>query len=148
MAAEVYVPATLYSQPPDPAGGLYQSSWWSPDESNSDKYLWDNFTLTYTQDITEIQWRGGYDPNVFNGAGAVVDFEVAIFASNGAEPAYHRVPANWYRIKPAAMPARPLPGQSGGVDMYDYSFHPAGGLSGPGGNHLLGLYRGGANGQS
>ena len=118
-AAETYVPATLFSQPPDPAGGLYQSSWWSPNESNFDKYLWDNFTLTTTQDITGIQWRGGYDPNVFNGAGAVVDFEVAIYASNGAEPAY---------LSPlVTYPTGGNAGQTyaetvGIVDMYDYSF--------------------------
>ena len=112
--------AILFSQPPDPAGGLYQSSWWSPDESNSDKFLWDNFTLTNTQEITEIQWRGGYDPNVFNGAGTVVDFEVAIFASNGAEPAYLSGPLVAYATGGNA--GETFAGIFGGAAMYDYSF--------------------------
>lgn len=119
-AAEESVAAILYSQPPDPAGGLYQSSWWSPDESNSDKYLWDNFTLAYTQDITGIHWRGGYDPNVFNGAGAVVDFEVAIYASNGAEPAYLSGPLVSYPTGGNA--GQTSAGTVGGVAMYDYAF--------------------------
>ena len=119
-AAETYVPATLFSQPPDPAGGLYQSSWWSPNESNFDNYLWDNFTLTTTQDITGIQWRGGYDPNVFNGAGAVLDFEVAIYASNGAEPAYLSGPLLTYPTGGNA--GQTFAGIFGGVAMYDYSF--------------------------
>ena len=120
LAAEEYLPATLFSQPPDPAGGLYQSSWWSPDESNFDKFLWDNFTLTYTEEITGIQWRGGYDPNVFNGAGTVVDFEVAIYASNGAEPAYLSDPLVTYATGGNAGEA--FAGIFGGVAMYDYSF--------------------------
>ena len=119
-AGEENVAVTLFSQPPDPDGGLYQSSWWSPNESNFDKYLWDNFTLTNTQDITGIQWRGGYDPNVLNGAGTVVDFEVAIYASNGNEPAYLIGPLATYQTGGNAgeTPA----GTAGGVAMYDYSF--------------------------
>ena len=119
-AAETYVPATLYSQPPDPAGGLYQSSWWPPNESNFDKFLWDNFTLTNTQDMTMIQWRGGYDPNIFNGAGTVVDFEVAIYASNGAEPAYLSGPLVTNQTGGSA--GETFAGMVGGVDMYDYAF--------------------------
>ena len=112
--------AIIYSQPPDPAGGLYQSSWWSPNESNTDKFLWDNFTLTNTQDMTMIQWRGGYDPNIFNGAGTVVDFEVAIYASNGAEPAYLSGPLVTYQTGGSA--GETFAGTVGGVDMYDYAF--------------------------
>ena len=119
LTAEESAAAILYSQPPDPAGGLYQSSWWSPDESNSDKYLWDNFTLTYTQDITEIHWRGGYDPNIFNGAGTVVDFEVAIYASNGAEPAYLSPLVSYQTGGNAGQTSA---GTVGGVAMYDYAF--------------------------
>ena len=119
-AAEELAAAVLFSQPPDPAGGLYQSSWWFPDESNFDKYLWDNFTLPHNQDITGIQWRGGYDPNVFNGAGTVVDFEVAIYASNGAEPAYLSGPLVTYPTGGNA--GETSAGIFGGVAMYDYAF--------------------------
>src|SRR6188474_991036 len=31
----------IYQQPPDPNGGFYRSSWWDPDGSNYDEYVWD-----------------------------------------------------------------------------------------------------------
>jgi hypothetical protein len=119
--AEEYLPAVLYHQPHDGTATLYQSSWWYPDESVNDQYRWDNFTLDYTRDITEIQWVGGYDPNTYLGAGAVLDFKVAIYGSNAAaQPDVIVGPLVEYQTGGNAgqMPA----GTFGGVDMYNYHF--------------------------
>src|SRR5512135_2829791 len=51
------VPATVYSQPPDPAGDCYNSS---ENGMDYDEFVWDNFTLASSQAITEIHWRGAY----------------------------------------------------------------------------------------
>jgi len=49
----------VYQQSPNPAGGLLQSSWWSPDDSDWDQWVWDNFTLAENRAITQVFWRGG-----------------------------------------------------------------------------------------
>ena len=118
--AEDYVAATLYSQPPDPAGGLFQSSWWAPDESNYDEYLYDNFTLPYTQNITAIKWRGGFDPTKISGAGAVVDFQVAIYGTVAGTPDIVGGPLVTYQTGGNA--GQSAAGIFGGIDMYDYTF--------------------------
>lgn len=112
----------VYSQPPNPDGGLFQSSWWHPNESSFDHYLWDNFTLESNQTITEIQWRGGYDPDRFGSGGPVFDFTVAIYGSiaAGIEPDVINPPLVEYRTNGNAgeIPA----GDFGGVRMFDYKF--------------------------
>jgi PKD repeat protein len=114
--------AIIYSQPPSSSGGLLQSSWWAPDESNYDRYVWDNFTLQSTQAITETQWRGGYDPARFGSGGPVIDFTVAIYASipGGSQPDVINPPLVEYQTGGNAgqTPA----GTFGGTTMYDYQF--------------------------
>jgi hypothetical protein len=114
--------AIVYSQPPSSNGGLLQSSRWDPDGSNYDRYVWDNFTLPSAQQITAIQWRGGYDPSKFGSGGPVIDFKVAIYASipGGSEPDVVNPPLVDYQTggKAGETPA----GTFGDVAMYDYQY--------------------------
>jgi len=112
----------LYSQPPSPAGGLLQSSLRDPDGSDTDMWVWDGFTLASTHDITEVQWRGGYDPARLGSGGPVNDFMVDIYASiaAGTQPDLSQPPLVHYEVGGNAneTPAEVL----GGVQTYDYHY--------------------------
>lgn len=75
--------AVVYSQAPSPAGGQFQSSWWSPISSDYDTFVWDNFSLNSNQSITQIQWTGGYNPLLTGyGAGQTpTSFTIQIWSS-------------------------------------------------------------------
>jgi hypothetical protein len=108
----------LYTQSPTAGGGLYQSS---RNGTDYDQYVWDDFTLPSGQAITEIRWRGGYDPARFGSGGPVLDFTVAIYPSiaGGSQPAVTNPPLVQYQTGGNAgeTPAGP----SGNIAMYDYS---------------------------
>lgn len=89
--------APIYVQPPiDPSAwpvvlsgeskpyspGMYQSA---GNGNDYDRFVWDNLTLPDSHTITEIQWRGGYDPYVeFGGYGRpVADFCITISTTAG-----------------------------------------------------------------
>jgi hypothetical protein len=80
--------AVIYSQPHDGGGSFYQSSWWDPDGSDYDQLTWDSFRLTNSHAITEVRWRGAFDPSYFGSGGPVIDFTVAIYGdiANGYQP--------------------------------------------------------------
>ncbi len=125
LGGAIALPSTdvvVYSQPPRPAGGLFQSSLRDPDGSASDQWAWDDFTLGWSQTITEVQWRGGYDPAKLGSGGRVVDFTVAIYPSNltGFEPDVTRPPLVDYQIGGNAGEAAAA--VLGGVQTYDYRF--------------------------
>lgn len=111
----------LYEQPSDPNGGLYRSSWWDPDGSNYDEYVWDRFVLASSADIDSIRWRGGYDP-AYGGDTPVVDFTVGIYASipGGSEPDVSHPPLVEYQVGGNA--GETYAGVFGGTAMYDYRF--------------------------
>jgi len=113
--------AIIYEQPPNPSGGLFLSSWLSPGESNYDEYVWDNFTLASGQVITEVQWRGGYDPAKAGSGGPVLDFTVAIYLSTiaGAPDLVNPAPVQY---QTGGNAGQTLAGTFGGVTMYDYVF--------------------------
>ncbi len=73
----------VYSQPP--SGTMFrQSSQLGYDRfgSDYDQYVWDDFTLSYTYAITEIDWRGEY---LYNGLyGPITDFVVSLYSSTAA----------------------------------------------------------------
>lgn len=112
----------VYHQPADPNGGLYQSSWWDPDESDYDQYVWDSFELAVTAVITEVQWRGGYDPAGSGAGGPVLDFDVAFYPSipGGSEPDVVHPPLVSYPVGGNA--GETLAGSLGGLPLYDYAF--------------------------
>ncbi len=113
--------AVAYSQPHNGSGTLYQSSWWEPDDSDYDQWVWDSFTLANSRAITEVAWRGGYQ---YGGqyTGSIVDFTVAIYPSiaAGTEPDIVNPPLVTYETGGDADET--FAGTFGGVAMYDYHF--------------------------
>jgi hypothetical protein len=112
----------LYSQPPGSNATLLQSSWWAPNDSDYDQYVWDGFVLSASGAVSEIRWRGGYDPARFGSGGPVVDFSVAIYASipGGSQPDLISPPIVDYQTGGNA--GQTLAGTFGGTAMYDYAF--------------------------
>jgi hypothetical protein len=112
---------TVYSQPAGLSGTLLQSSWWDPNGSDYDQYVWDGFALPSNHEINAIQWRGGYDPTKFGSGGPVVDFTVAIYASiaAGTQPDVGSPPLVEYHTGGNA--GETLVGTFGSTRMYDYS---------------------------
>jgi uncharacterized repeat protein (TIGR01451 family) len=112
----------VYIQPPSPAGGLLQSSLRDPDGSATDQWVWDGFTLSSAHDITEVQWRGGYNLALPGTGGPVANFTVDIYASipSGTEPDISQPPLVHHEVGGNAneTPAEIL----GGVQTYDYNF--------------------------
>ena len=111
----------IYSQPPNSGGGLLPSSWWNPNGSDYDTYVWDAFTLQTAHAIGEIRWRGGYD--LAHGSGIPVqNFSVAIYPSTlgGVQPDVLNPPLVQYRTGGNA--GETLAGTFGGTPMYDYTF--------------------------
>ena len=124
LALDVHA-SEVFGYPPSPSGGLITSSWVSPNGSDADMYAWDDFTLSRTQSITEVRWRGGY---AYGAAyGHVSDFTVAFFASTAGNtqplvtnPEFPEPYLASYHVGGNAgeTPA----GVAGGVQMYDYAF--------------------------
>jgi len=112
----------VYGQPPNPSGGLLQSSWWDPNGSDYDQYVWDNFTPESTRVITEVQWRGGYDPGKFGAGGQVIDFTVAIYPSIAAGTQPDVVNPALVEYQTGGNTGETLAGAFGGTTMYDYHF--------------------------
>ena len=116
----------VYEQPHNLGSGLYHSSWWDPNGSDYDQYVWDGFTLSSAAAITEVRWRGGFDPAYFGSGGPVVGFTVEIWSSiaGGSQPDI----ASYYTPNPlrhyvvAGNAGQTLAGTFGGVPMYDYHF--------------------------
>ena len=115
-AAEVLFTQAQYS-----TGGFYHSCRWDPDGSDWDQYVWDNFRLTGGGRITEIRWRGAYDPT-YNGSGGLVrDFRIEFYGSAAldTQPDVANSPLKRYMVGGNAgeTPIGPV----GGVNMYEYS---------------------------
>ena len=125
--------AVIYNQPPDPAGGFYLSAWWSPDESAYDEYRWDNFTLQDTVEISEIQWVGGYDPAKSGGAGAVLDFKIAIYGSTAMDSQPDVVNPPLVEYQTGGDAGESPAGMINGVNVYDYHFTLPSGFQAQGG---------------
>lgn len=109
----------LYQQPPNPSGGFYKSSWWDPDGSNYDEYVWDRFVLGFDAVIDSVGWRGAYDGSA---GGPAVNFTVAIYGSSvgGSQPDVSNPPLVEYEAGNNAD--QTYAGVVGGVTMYDYRF--------------------------
>ena len=52
-----------------------------PNGTDYDHYVWDSFSVPTAQAVTEIRWRGGYDPNMAYWGGDIVNFRVSIYES-------------------------------------------------------------------
>ena len=112
----------VYNQPHVGTDKLLQSSWWDPDGSDWDQYVWDNFTFPTDQSVTEVHWRGGYDPTRFGRGGPVLEFSVAFYPSIAAniEPDIVHPPLARYRTGDNA--GETAAGLFGATTLYDYAF--------------------------
>jgi hypothetical protein len=112
----------IFSQPPRPSGGLLLSSLDYLDESEIKQWVWESFAFDTVQTITEVRWRGGYDPSRRGSGGAVRDFTIEIYPSIpvGAEPDVANLPLVHYEVGDNAgeTPA----GEVAGMETYDYRF--------------------------
>ncbi len=113
----------VYSQPP--SGTLYwQSSQIGYDRlaSDYDQYVWDDFTLSYTYAITEIDWRGEY---LANGEfGGITDFIVSLYTSTafGWQPDVLNPPLAEYIVGSNAGEYPPWTAGPPVVTIHDYQF--------------------------
>ncbi len=108
----------LFTQAPTTSGALLMSSYWNPDGSDYDEYVWDSFVLPAAADITEIQWRGG-------GAATVMDFRIEIWASipAGIQPDIGNMNGGRLaRFTAGGNANQTLVGSVGGTTMYDYRY--------------------------
>ncbi len=119
--------STIFSYPPSATGGLIQSSLVFPNNSDQDMYAYDVFTLTSTQLITEVDWRGGY---IHALGGPVTNFTVTIFANVavGARPLVTNPsqeetnPVYLAKYVVGGNAGETFAGVFGGTVMYDYKF--------------------------
>jgi hypothetical protein len=120
--AELPDAVVVYSQPPKATGGLIPASWRDPIASETDRFVWENFGFENAQTISEVRWRGGYDPALKGSGGPVHDFTVDIYRSipAGSEPDLAQAPLVHYEVGGNAeeTPA----GELGGLEIYDYRF--------------------------
>ncbi|MFO7696146.1 MAG: cupredoxin domain-containing protein [Anaerolineae bacterium] len=114
--------AVIWSQPIKAGGELIPASWKDPGASETDRFVWENFGFENAQTISEVRWRGGYDPALNGSGGAVVKFSVDIYTSipAGSEPDLAQAPLVHYIMDGNAeeTPA----GDLNGVPIYDYRF--------------------------
>lgn len=130
VIAAVGLPASaqtvVFDQVHNNSGTIFRSAWLDPDGSNWDQYIWDGFTLAQTTAVTEIRWRGGFDPTYSGSGGPVLDFTIEFWSSiqGGSQPDIGSVfapnPLRHYVV--AGNCDQTLVGAFGGVAMYDYRF--------------------------
>jgi hypothetical protein len=93
-----------------------------PEGGGTNQWAWENFSFEAIQTITELRWRGAYDPSRRGSGGQVRDFTIDIYPSIpvGSEPDVAKGPLIHYEVRGNAneTPAEMV----GDVQMYDYSF--------------------------
>jgi hypothetical protein len=110
----------LYIQPFDPAGGFYRSSHWDPDDSDYDHYVWDAFRLDQNAVITEIHWRGCFDPSFLGMGGPIRNFRIAIHTSTAWDTQPNVVDPPMLDFFAGGNANETPVGPVGGVQMYEY----------------------------
>lgn len=114
--------AVVLRQPPKSSGGIIPSAWRQPRGSAGDRSVWENFLFETPHAVTELRWRGAYDPAKQGSGGPVLNFTVDIYAAipTGSEPNLASAPLVHYVADSNAgeTPAE----QVAGVQTYEYSF--------------------------
>jgi Divergent InlB B-repeat domain len=115
-------------QPHDGSGTLHHSSRYQANGTDYDQYVWDSFSVTDAQAVTEIRWRGGYIPDWSYWAGQITNFRVCIYASLPGlsqpilGPGYPHTPATLMAYDTGDKAGETSAGVFGGVEMFDYHF--------------------------
>ncbi len=112
----------VYAQPVHPAGGLVPSSLRDPNGSHTDQWAWDGLALAHAESITEVRWRGAYDPARLGSGGAVAAFTVEIYASiaGDSQPDIVHPPLAQWEV--AGNCGEMAAGMVGGLPTYDYRY--------------------------
>ena len=79
--------AVVYAQPQAAGSGAIPSSYLYPDGMDGDGYAFDNFTLGTAQNLSQIQWIGGYRYG-YALSNPVIDFTIKIYSNltGGTQP--------------------------------------------------------------
>ncbi len=118
----------VFEQAHDGSGTLHHSSRYQPDGTDYDQFVWDSFSVTNAQAVTEIRWRGGYNPGSAYWAGQIANFHVSIYASIPGlaqpflGPGYPHTPATLIAYDTGNKAGETSAGVFGGVEMFDYHF--------------------------
>lgn len=118
----------VFEQPHDGSGALRMSSRYQPNGTDYDQFVWDSFSVPTAQAVTEIRWRGGYDPQMAYWGGDILNFRVSIYESTPGlsqpllGPGYPGNPATLVAYDTGNNAGETSAGVFGGVEMFDYHF--------------------------
>lgn len=126
MCSQLATAQTLvFDQPHAGSGATLQSSYWDPDGSDYDQYVWDGFLFNDATAVNEIHWRGGYPGSAGTSGGNITKFKVSIYASipAGTQPDLgylYTGPIVSYTVNGRANET--YAGTFGGTALYDYRY--------------------------
>jgi hypothetical protein len=118
----------VFDQPHNDTGTLLTSSRYQPNGTDYDQFVWDSFSVSTAQAVTEIRWRGGYNPQMAYWGGDIVNFHVSIYESTpglsqpNLGPGYPGTPATLVAYDTGNAAGEASAGVFGGVAMYDYHY--------------------------
>lgn len=128
LATTALQAGVVFDQPHNGTSVLRPSSRMMPNNTDYDIYAWDSFTVPTAQAVTEIRWRGGYDPLFVPYAGQLVNFRVSIYESVPGlsqpflGPQYPGNPATLVAYDTGGKAGETSAGVFNGVELFDYHF--------------------------
>ena len=126
LTALIAQAGVVFEQAHDGSGALRTSSRYQPNGTDYDQFAWDSFSVPTAQAVTEIRWRGGYDPQMAYWGGDIVNFRVSIYESTPGlsqphlGPGYPGTPATLIAYDTGNQAGETSAGLFGGVPMFDY----------------------------
>jgi hypothetical protein len=118
--------AVLFEQPHTGTGAILMSSRYQPNGTDYDQFVWDSFSVPTAQAVTEIRWRGGYQPDMAYWGGDILNFKVSIYESTPGlsqphlGPGYPGNPATLVSYDTWDKAGEVSVGVFGGVAIFDY----------------------------
>jgi hypothetical protein len=128
LSAHCAQAGVVFEQAHDGSGTLHHSSRYQANGTDYDQFVWDSFSVPTAQAVTEIRWRGGYNPGWAYWAGQIANFHVSIYASVPGllqpflGPGYPHTPATLIAYDTGDKAGETSTGVFGGVGMFDYHF--------------------------
>lgn len=122
------IAGVVFEQAHDGSGTLHHSSRYQPNGTDYDQFVWDSFSVPSAQAVTEIRWRGGYNPGWAYWDGQIANFHVSIYASIPGNsqpflgPGYPNTPATLIAYDTGNTAGEASAGVFDGVEMFDYHF--------------------------
>lgn len=120
------IAGVVFEQPHDGSGTLHHSSRYQANGTDYDQFVWDSFSVPSAQAVTEIRWRGGYNPSWAYWAGQIANFHVSIYTSIPGNsqpylgPGYPQAPATLIAYDTGGTAGETSVGVFDGVEMFDY----------------------------